>query len=144
MKCLWVGRGNLLNPPPAGRQGIKWGMGLPSHSHISDPIIVPVWKNYRDGNGEEPEEKKVQLQAQIGTQLKGRSQGLTLLLRLWVLTKKSVCGGGNLSWLPSGRHNKQLKQIFAPNQWTKAAKPSYWIREGWGEGRSCRRTSSLY
>jgi hypothetical protein len=36
--------------------------------------------NYRDGNGEEPEEKKVQQQAQSGIQLKGRSQDLTLLL----------------------------------------------------------------
>jgi hypothetical protein len=26
------------------------------------PIIVPVWKNYKDGNGEEPKEKKVQQQ----------------------------------------------------------------------------------
>jgi hypothetical protein len=33
-------------------------------------------------NGEEPEEKKVQRQAQSGIQLKGRSQDLTLLLRL--------------------------------------------------------------
>jgi hypothetical protein len=41
-----------------------------------------------DGNGEEPEEKKVQHQAQSGIQLKGRSQGLTLLLRLWSAHKK--------------------------------------------------------
>jgi hypothetical protein len=47
------------------------------------PIIVSVWKNYRDGNGGEHEEKKVQRQAQSGIQLKGRSQGLKLLLRLW-------------------------------------------------------------
>jgi hypothetical protein len=52
------------------------------------PKIVPVWKNYRDGNGEEPEEKKVQWQAQSGIQLKGRSQGLALLLRLWSAHKK--------------------------------------------------------
>jgi hypothetical protein len=45
-------------------------------------MIVPVRKNYRDGNGEGPEEKKVQGQVQNGIQLKGRSQGLTLLLRL--------------------------------------------------------------
>jgi hypothetical protein len=45
-------------------------------------------KNYRDGNGEEPEENKVQLQAQSGIQLKERSQGLTLLLRLWGTHKK--------------------------------------------------------
>jgi hypothetical protein len=38
--------------------------------------------------GKEPEEKKVQRQAQSGIQLKGRSQGLTLLLRLWSTHKK--------------------------------------------------------
>jgi hypothetical protein len=41
-----------------------------------------------DGNGEEPEEKKVQKLAQSGIQLKGRSQGLTLLLNLWNAHKK--------------------------------------------------------
>ena len=40
--------------------------------------------NYRDGNREEPEEKK----AQSGMELKGRSQRLTLLLRLWNAHKK--------------------------------------------------------
>jgi hypothetical protein len=45
---------------------------------------VPVWKNYRDGNGEEPEEKK----AQSGIQLKGRFQGLTLFLMLCSAHKK--------------------------------------------------------
>jgi hypothetical protein len=48
----------------------------------------PPKKNYKDGNIEEPEEKKVQQQAQSGMQLKGRSQGLTLLLRLWSTHKK--------------------------------------------------------
>jgi hypothetical protein len=52
------------------------------------PIIVSVWKNYRDGNGEETEEKKVQRQAQSAIQLNGRSEGLTLLLRLWNTHKK--------------------------------------------------------
>jgi hypothetical protein len=47
------------------------------------PIVVPVWKNYRDANGQDPEEKKVQGQVQSVIQLKGRSQGLTQLLRLW-------------------------------------------------------------
>jgi hypothetical protein len=45
-------------------------------------------KNCRKINGEEPEEKKVQQQTQSGIQLKGRSQGLTLLLRLWNTHKK--------------------------------------------------------
>jgi hypothetical protein len=44
------------------------------------------WKNYRAGNGEEPEEKKVQQQAQ--SVIQGRSQGLTLLLRQWDTHKK--------------------------------------------------------
>jgi hypothetical protein len=48
-------------------------------------IIVLFWMNYRDGNREEPEKKKAQRQAQRGMQLKGRSQGLTLLLSLWSL-----------------------------------------------------------
>ena len=52
------------------------------------PIIVPVWKIYRDRNGEEPNENKVQWQAQSGIQLKSRSQCLTLLLRLWSAHKK--------------------------------------------------------
>jgi hypothetical protein len=46
--------------------------------------------NYRDVNGEEPEEKKVKLQVQSGIQLKGKSQVLTLLLRLWRLRKKDL------------------------------------------------------
>jgi hypothetical protein len=41
-----------------------------------------------DGNGEKPEEKKVQGQAQSEIQLKGRYQGLTLLLRLWSTHEK--------------------------------------------------------
>jgi hypothetical protein len=52
------------------------------------PIIVPAWKNYKDGNVEEPKEKKVQQQTQSGIQLKWRAQGLTLLLRLWSAHKK--------------------------------------------------------
>jgi hypothetical protein len=47
-----------------------------------------VWEILGDANGEEPEEKKVQWQAQSGIQLKGRSQGLTLLLMLWSTHKK--------------------------------------------------------
>jgi hypothetical protein len=44
--------------------------------------------NYRDGNREDPEEKKVQRQAQNGIQLKRRSQGLILLLKLWSAHKR--------------------------------------------------------
>jgi hypothetical protein len=64
-------------------------------------------QNYRDGNGEKPEEKKVQWQAQSEIQVKRRSQGLTLLLRLWSAQKR------DLSWLLSKRPNKQLKESDA-------------------------------
>jgi hypothetical protein len=55
--------------------------------------MIPVWKNYNDGNEEESEEKKVQWQAYSGLQLKGRSQGLTLLLNYRVLTNKTTKTG---------------------------------------------------
>ena len=45
-------------------------------------------KELQYGNGEGPEIKKVQQQAQRGIQVKGKSQGLTLLLRLWSTHKK--------------------------------------------------------
>jgi hypothetical protein len=51
------------------------------------PTIVSVWKNCRDGNGEEPVEKKVQQQAQSRIQLKGRPQSLTLLPFVTALQK---------------------------------------------------------
>jgi hypothetical protein len=51
-------------------------------------IIVPVLKNFKDGNGENPEENKVQRQVQSGFNHKGRPKGLTLLLRLWSAYKK--------------------------------------------------------
>ena len=74
-----------------------------------------------DGNGEEPEEKKVHRQAQSGIQLKGRFQGLTLLLRLWSAHKK-----GPIMTSPQKtqqRAEKSQMQIFAPNQWEEAADP---------------------
>lgn len=39
MKCPTVERGNLFSQPPAERQGIKWGMGLLSHSQNSDSYL---------------------------------------------------------------------------------------------------------
>jgi hypothetical protein len=47
-------------------------------------------KERQDGNGEELEEKKVQQQVQSWIQLKGRSQDLTLLLRLRSTHKKGT------------------------------------------------------
>jgi hypothetical protein len=72
------------------------------------PIIVPVWKNFRDGNREEQQEgKKVQPLAQSRIQLKGKSQGLTLLLKLWSTNKKEP----NMTALQ--KPNKQLKESDA-------------------------------
>jgi hypothetical protein len=47
--------------------------------------IVPVWKNCRGKNGEDPEEKKVQWPAQIRIQLKVRPP------RLDNITNAMVC-----------------------------------------------------
>jgi hypothetical protein len=58
-------------------------MGLPSHSQKLWPGVVLVWENCRVKNGEETGGKEVQWLAQIGIHLKGRLQGLTLLLMLW-------------------------------------------------------------
>ena len=67
------------------------GMGLPSHSQNLCPRIFPIKKNCRDRNGEKPEEKEVQGQAQIGIQLNRRPSCLTLLLLVWcVLQKGSI------------------------------------------------------
>jgi hypothetical protein len=96
------------------------------------PITVPVWKNYRDGNGEEPEDKKIQEQAQSGIQLR---RGPTASHYYWgygELTKR------DLAWLHSGRPTSSWKsqmQICVSNQWTKAADPCCWIREGWKQLR---------
>jgi hypothetical protein len=46
--------------------------------------------NCRDKNGKQAEEKEFQYQVQIGIQLIGRPQGLTLLLRLWYAHKKGT------------------------------------------------------
>ena len=64
------------------------GMGLPSHSKKLWPRIIPVLKNCRDKHGEETEGKDVQWQFQTGSPLKGRPQGLTLLLMLWCAYKQ--------------------------------------------------------
>ena len=49
----------LIEPTSSWKTGhqMKDGVVIPQ-SHLC-PIIVSVEKNYRDGNGEEPEEKKV-------------------------------------------------------------------------------------
>jgi hypothetical protein len=82
-EMLYSGKRELIEPTSTRVSGyqVRDGVTIPLSKLWS--IILPVWKNYRDGNGEEPEEKKVQWQAQIGILLKGRPQCLTLLLILW-------------------------------------------------------------
>jgi hypothetical protein len=62
----------LIEPTSSRKTGhqVRDGVAIPQSQFW--PIIVPVWKNYKDGNGEESEEKKVQWQDQSGIQLKGR------------------------------------------------------------------------
>jgi hypothetical protein len=98
----------FIEPTSSRKTGhqVRDGVAIPQ-LHLW-PIIVPVWKNYRGGNGKEPEKKKVQWQAQSGIQVKGRSQGMTLLLRICSAHKK-----GSIMTPPPKRPNKQLKESDA-------------------------------
>jgi hypothetical protein len=55
-----------------------------------NPIVKTLTDNCscRVKNGEEPEGKEVKLQAQIWVQVKGRPQGLILLMILWCVYKQ--------------------------------------------------------
>jgi hypothetical protein len=97
--------------------------------------------NYRDENGEEPEEKKVQWQAQSGIQFKGRSQGLTLLLRLWSAHKK----GSSMTALQKTQQvaERVRCRYLHPTNEQKQLTPVVELgkaERSW-EGRSCRRTT---
>jgi hypothetical protein len=77
------------------------------------PIIVPVWKNWKDRNREKPEEKKVQQQAKSGNKLNGGPKAWHYYWDYEVLTKRG------LSWLPlkyPTRRWKSQMHIFLPNQ----------------------------
>ena len=78
----------FMEPTSSRKTGhqMRDGVAIPQ-SKLSS-INVPVRKNYRDGKGEESEGKMVQRQTQSGILLKGRHQGLTLLLRLCCAHKK--------------------------------------------------------
>jgi hypothetical protein len=138
------GERELIEPTSSRKTGhqMREEVAIPQSKFWS--IIVPVWKNYGNGNGEEPEKKKVQQQAQSGIQLKVRSQGLTLYWGYGAFTKS------DLSWLPSERPKKQLEESDAdiciqPNG-QKQLTPVVELgkaERSWGEGQSCRRTRSL-
>jgi hypothetical protein len=85
----------LTEPTSSGKTGhqVRGGVATPQ-SHLS-PIIVPIWKNYRDRNGEKkrrssdrPKVGGPKVGGPKGEGPKGRPQGLTLLLRLWSAHKK--------------------------------------------------------
>jgi hypothetical protein len=63
-------------------------MGLSFHSQKLWRRIAFIWKNFRNKTREEPEEKQVQWQAQIGIQHRGSPQGLAQLLMLWCTYKQ--------------------------------------------------------
>jgi hypothetical protein len=56
----------LVKPTSSRKTGHQVREGVAITQSNLWPIIVSAWKNYRDGNDEEPEEKKVQRQAQSG------------------------------------------------------------------------------
>jgi hypothetical protein len=123
----------VIEPTSSKKTGHQVSDGVAATQWHLRPLIVPVWKNYRKGNGEEPEEKKVQRQAQSGTQLKGRSKAWYYYWSYGILTKR------DLLWMPSEGPTSSWKsqmQILAPNQWTEAADLYSWIREG---GKKLRR-----
>jgi hypothetical protein len=107
-------------------------------------MIVTLWKNYRDGNGKEPEEKKVQRHFQSGVQLKGRSQGLTLLPRLWSTNKKGpVMTALRKTQQAAERvRHRYLHPTNGQNHLTPVVELGK-AERSWGEVRSCRRISSL-
>ena len=77
-----------------------------------------IWKNYRNGNGEEPEEKKVQLQAQSGIQLKGKAKAWHYYWGHGVLIKRDLLRSLSRDCPlkdPTSSWKRQM-QIFAPNQ----------------------------
>jgi len=90
------------------------------------PIIVPLWKNCRDGNGEELEVKKVQQQTQSGIQLKGRPQGLTLLLRQWGTHKKEPIM--TALWKIQQAAERVRCSQMCTQPMVEAADPCGWIR----------------
>jgi hypothetical protein len=108
------------------------------------PIIVPVWKNYRDGNGEESVEKKILRQAQSGIQLKGKCQGLTPLLRLWGTHKK---GPIMIALRKTQQAAERVRCIYLhPTNGQKQLTPVVELgkaERSWEEGWSSRRTTSL-
>jgi hypothetical protein len=117
------------------------GVAIPQ-SHLW-PIIVSVWKKYRDWNREEPEEKKVQGQTQSRIQLKGSSQDLTLFITeaMEYSQKRSIMTVFGKTW-QAAESDVDICPTNRQKQLTPFAELGKAERSR-GERRFCRRTSSL-
>jgi hypothetical protein len=124
-------------------QEVRDGVSIPQSQLWA--IFVPVWKNYTDRNGEEPEEEKLYWQGQSGIQLKGRSQGLTLLLRLWSTHKK----GPSMTALRKTQETAERVRCkyLHPTNGQKLLTPVVELGKSWkkscGGGWPCRKNNSL-
>jgi hypothetical protein len=80
-------------------------MGLSSHSQRLWPRIVPAWKNYRNKNGEEPEELSSSDRSNLGLISRVGSKAWHDYWCYDVLTDRS------LAWLTCESLNKQMTEI---------------------------------
>jgi hypothetical protein len=119
----------LIKPTSSRKTGHQGRDGVATPQSYLWPIILPVWNNYSDGNGEEPEEKKRYYdRPKVGSSSRRGPKAWHYYWGYEALTKGTYheypLKDPTSSW-------KSQMQIFALNQWTKAAYPCYWIREGW-------------
>ena len=82
MKCLTVERGNSRGTPPVDRQGLKWrdAVAIPLSNFLTEDCSC-----LKELEGQKWIRKlgKVERPAQLGINLMGVHQGLTLSLMLW-------------------------------------------------------------
>jgi hypothetical protein len=125
----YTGERELVEPTSSRNTGhqVRDGVAIPQSKLW--PIIFPLWKNYRDWNGEEPEEKKVQQQSQSGIQLKGRPHNLTLLLRLWRAHKKGP--SMNIFWKTQQAAQKVRCRYLHPTSRQKQLTPVVELGKSW-------------